>query len=340
MFIQTRTYENAHFFLRYTQEKRDYAEKMGINYSTFGAPLPGRNFNSAESRYGFNSQEKDDEMFGNSGTCYTAEFWQYDARLGRRWNVDPKPNVAISPYACFENNPLLYSDPDGDTVKYEYFRDRVNVFFARMFNKSFRQTYNTWKNSANTYTIMRRDLNSDSKIQEGGNASQTGVGTFDIQYTNGIPRLAMDGEMTLFTVNIDNRRQETVTKTRHVRFPFKRHHTLRRLVAGTPVTMSAASYPDNFQLYDPNTNTTVYNNTIVDPNPDPFTNATVIATQDNYMVQPGETKLKLTVSTTATATRQSGRVGTEPTSWYQYTYTKWTGIRINFSIKLPTFKLE
>ena len=40
-------------------------------------------------RFGFNGQEKDDEIFGSTGTSYTAEFWQYDARIGRRWNVDP-----------------------------------------------------------------------------------------------------------------------------------------------------------------------------------------------------------------------------------------------------------
>jgi len=39
-------------------------------------------------RYGFNGQEKTDELKG-SGNHYTAEFWEYDSRLGRRWNVDP-----------------------------------------------------------------------------------------------------------------------------------------------------------------------------------------------------------------------------------------------------------
>jgi hypothetical protein len=44
-------------------------------------------------------------------------FWQYDARLGRRWNQDPKPNPSISNYACFAGNPIMYSDPLGDTIK-------------------------------------------------------------------------------------------------------------------------------------------------------------------------------------------------------------------------------
>ena len=39
-------------------------------------------------RYGFQNQEKDDEIKGE-GISYTAEYWEYDSRLGRRWNLDP-----------------------------------------------------------------------------------------------------------------------------------------------------------------------------------------------------------------------------------------------------------
>ena len=66
-------------------------------------------------RYGFNGQEKSDEIKGD-GNSYTAEFWEYDSRLGRRWNLDPKPMVGISEYAAFANNPILFSDPLGDTI--------------------------------------------------------------------------------------------------------------------------------------------------------------------------------------------------------------------------------
>jgi hypothetical protein len=41
-------------------------------------------------RFGFNGQEKVNEIAG-VGNHNTAEFWEYDTRLGRRWNLDPKP---------------------------------------------------------------------------------------------------------------------------------------------------------------------------------------------------------------------------------------------------------
>ncbi len=72
-------------------------------------------------RFGFNGQEKVNEISG-MGNHNTAEFWEYDTRLGRRWNVGPKSNRSISNYATFANNPNLFVDPLGDTVWiYKYF---------------------------------------------------------------------------------------------------------------------------------------------------------------------------------------------------------------------------
>ena len=82
----------------------------------FGMVQPGRSFTSGDGyRYGMNKQEKVDEISG-SGNHYTAMFWEYDPRSGRRWNQDPKPNPSISNYAAFANNPILYNDILGDTI--------------------------------------------------------------------------------------------------------------------------------------------------------------------------------------------------------------------------------
>ena len=77
--------------------------------------LQGRKFLAPNSsyRYGFNGQEKDNEVYG-TGNLNTAEYWEYDTRIGRRWNVDPSTNPSESPYACLNNNPILFIDPNGD----------------------------------------------------------------------------------------------------------------------------------------------------------------------------------------------------------------------------------
>ena len=88
------------------------------DYYSFGSVMVGRTYEGDTSKkytYGFNGQEKVDEVSG-SGNHNTALFWEYDTRLGRRWNVDPVVKPWESPYATFSNNPVLFIDPNGDDV--------------------------------------------------------------------------------------------------------------------------------------------------------------------------------------------------------------------------------
>jgi len=92
------------------------SHSSGLNYDPGGMILPGRVWvaGAENYRFGMNGQEQDDEIYGN-GNSYTAEFWQYDPRLMRRWNVDPVYKAYESPYCTFGNNPIFYIDPHGDT---------------------------------------------------------------------------------------------------------------------------------------------------------------------------------------------------------------------------------
>jgi hypothetical protein len=87
-----------------------YLDHVGISYqSTSTQPVLVK----AGYRYGFNGQEKDNEVMGE-GNSYTAEFWNYDARLGRRWNVDPVEKYWQSGFVSFSCSPLIRIDPNGD----------------------------------------------------------------------------------------------------------------------------------------------------------------------------------------------------------------------------------
>ncbi len=88
------------------------------NYYPFGmqqTATAGSYDLSSDYRYGYNGKEKDEEISRN-GNHTTAEFWEYDTRLGRRWNIDPRPNISMSSYATFAGNPIIFSDYLGDTV--------------------------------------------------------------------------------------------------------------------------------------------------------------------------------------------------------------------------------
>jgi RHS repeat-associated protein len=84
------------------------------DYYAFGMQMPGRKL-SGGYRYGFNGQERSDEI---AEGLFSAEYWEYDGRIGRRWNVDPIDKEYESPYASIGNNPIWFTDPNGlDTVK-------------------------------------------------------------------------------------------------------------------------------------------------------------------------------------------------------------------------------
>jgi hypothetical protein len=87
------------------------------DYFLFGMLEPCRNFSilSRDSSYhfGFNGMMKDDDIEGN-GDLLTADFWEYDPRLGRRWNTDPVVKPWESSYEAYEDNPVIFSDPNGD----------------------------------------------------------------------------------------------------------------------------------------------------------------------------------------------------------------------------------
>jgi RHS repeat-associated protein len=86
--------------------------KSATDYSAFGMTMPGRTFVGTDYSFGFNGMLKVDEMKGN-GNHYTAPFWEYDPRTGRRWNLDPVFYPWQSRYSAFNNNPIIFVDPLG-----------------------------------------------------------------------------------------------------------------------------------------------------------------------------------------------------------------------------------
>ena len=85
----------------------DGVEITATDYYPFGLEMPGRTFQATAYRYGFNEQETSPEIaFGH----YTAQYWEYDSRIGRRWNIDPVVYPQKSGYSTFNNNPVYFTD--------------------------------------------------------------------------------------------------------------------------------------------------------------------------------------------------------------------------------------
>ena len=74
------------------------------DYYPFGMAMPGRKFNSSAYRYGFQGQEKDDEIKGE-GNSVNYKYRMHDPRIGRFLSLDPlaRDYPHNSPYAFSEN---------------------------------------------------------------------------------------------------------------------------------------------------------------------------------------------------------------------------------------------
>lgn len=142
------------------------------DYYSFGSPMPNRTYTPNAYRYGMNGQEKDDEIVG-SGNHYSATHWEYDSRLGRRWNVDPmfKKYAFKSPYMAFSDNPILKVDPNGDD---DYYFDRKGNIIQHVENKNPDQFFIARKvvetsQGANGKPQSKEIVVSDFKIESNSN---------------------------------------------------------------------------------------------------------------------------------------------------------------------------
>ena len=77
--------------------------------------MPGRKYNSAEYRYGFNGKEKDDEGEFGSITNYDYGFRIYNPAIAKFLSVDPltRGYPMLTPYQFASNTPIQAIDLDG-----------------------------------------------------------------------------------------------------------------------------------------------------------------------------------------------------------------------------------
>ncbi|UEG49658.1 hypothetical protein LK994_13530 [Ferruginibacter lapsinanis] len=143
--------------------------------------LPGAVSNAsatdkAKYPYSINGQMRSDEIVVNTTT---AEFGEYDSRLMRRWNLDPKPDVSVSPYTMYSNNPIIYSDIALDTP-----RNAGNGQLGQQFRFTNDGTIGDGSSTDPTFLNMQNSFlaNLNQQINQGGhtyNGNNVSLNTSD-----------------------------------------------------------------------------------------------------------------------------------------------------------------
>lgn len=128
------------------------------HYYPYGLTMAGISSNAlkgtkySKNRKEFNGMEHTTDLGLEQ---YDAFYRTLDPQLGRWWQIDPKPQETFSPYAAMAGNPILYSDPLGDTT---WVYGTAGQFLGVVYDKLANQIHFMANDNPNTPAFDARNL--------------------------------------------------------------------------------------------------------------------------------------------------------------------------------------
>jgi len=237
----------------------------------------------------------------------------------------------------------------GSGGKYDRFRDRVNSFFSRAFSKSYRDQFNTWKNSDEVYTIGKR-AGSPSLISGGLQYTcPEDMCNHEITYdrTGAIGNVVPDVSLT---VSADGTMLGQRQVTRNYSMDFQRGvdvntpgstgltATLRKVVPGTRMSLDAKNYPDFFSVTDGVGATVFANISLVDPTQYNFTGVGITAESTGFSSGAGG-RMTIQASSTRPWARTDPNNPGNPVPALGMPYSNWSVTYSKYTVRLPRIRL-
>ncbi len=132
-------------------------------YYPFGMLMPERNWSSEWYRYGFQGQEKDDEIKGE-GNSVNYKYRMDDTRLGRFFSIDPLSSSYPwnSPYAFSENRLIDGAELEGlEFYRRIYVNSPQQTYLRGLSNRNYIQRSTPKSNNRNYIQRQNRDNEPD-----------------------------------------------------------------------------------------------------------------------------------------------------------------------------------
>ena len=148
--------------------------------------MPGRSYNSDEYRYGFQGQEKDDEVKGN-GNSVNYKYRMHDPRIGRFFAVDPLASKFPhnSSYAFSENSVIGFVELEGLEKVYFGYSKKDMVQINKMTEDEVRHEFESrGLNFDSDWYDKNANANEVWTVRQGSDGWGHSTGTFIAKYNS------------------------------------------------------------------------------------------------------------------------------------------------------------